>query len=523
MMELIWVSSAYLTGLIASRLSFPPLVGYLAAGYLLHSLDITTAPNLTHLADIGIELLLFSVGLNLKPRSFLRREVISVGGAHLLLVTGVSALVFMGFGGRITGGLVLGASLAFSSTVLALKVLEDNNELSSLHGRDVLSILIFQDIVAIGLLAFVDGGQLTPWALSLLLLPLLRPVAHLLLSISHDGELKLLLGLSLALAGGVMAEAVGVSSDIGALLAGITLASHGKTDEISNKLWSLKELFLVAFFLQIGQADLPTWETALIALRLLMFLPLQGLLFFGLFLLAGLRARTAFVSSLALMTYSEFALITTAAMVNAELIALEWKSIVSLAVAGSLAIAAPLNRYSHRLFSWAEPVLVLCERKSGHPDRLPESLGASEWLIIGMGRTGQSAYQMLHAQDKRVVGFDADPTVLENLLGDGKRVVYGDAEDSELWSGLALDKIKGIIVTVPVFDVRRAAIEQLRKRGFSGKIATISFFPEEKKELTHLGADLIIHPLVEAGSQLVQQILATDEASFRSPLDREQA
>jgi len=506
-MEFVWISTAYMIGLIASRLSFPPLVGYLVAGYVLHGLEIAPLPNLAHLADIGIELLLFSVGLKLKPSSLLRSEVLSVGGSHLMLVTGVSALIFLAMGERISGGLVLGASLAFSSTVLAIKVLDDSSELSSLHGRDVLSILILQDIVAIGLLAFADGKQLTPWALILLVLPLLRPLAHRLLTVSRSGELILLLGVSLALGGGVLAENVGISPDIGALLTGVMLASHPKIEDLSNKLWSLKELFLVAFFLQIGLADFPTQEQALTALELLMLLPLQGGLFFLLFVLAGLRARTAFVSSLALMTYSEFALITTGAVVNANLLPEEWMSIISLAVAGSLAIAAPLNRYSHRLFSWAEPVLIRFEKKSGHPDRLPESFGISEWLVIGMGRTGVSAYLALHKQEKRVVGLDADPTVLENLLAEGRRVVYGDAEDTELWGRLPLERIKGVILTVPLFEVRCAAISQLRKRGFTGQIGTICYYSGEERELTRLGANLIIHPLVEAGNQLVKQIL----------------
>lgn len=507
MMELIWISTAYLIGLVASRLSFPPLVGYLVAGYVLHALDMAALPNLGHLADIGIELLLFSVGLKLKPSSLIRREVISVGGLHLLMMAVMSALVFLWLDKQLTGGLVLGVSLAFSSTVLAIKVLEDNGELSTLHGRDVMSILILQDIVAVGMLALVSGKQPTPWALALFLLPLLRPFAHRVLAVSHASELKLLLGVSLALAGGVLAESVGISADIGALLTGIMLAGHPKTDELANRLWALKELFLVAFFLQIGLNDLPGREQVSSALRLLVLLPVQGLLFFGLFLLAGLRARTAFVSSLALMTYSEFALITTGAVVDAQLLPVEWKAVISLAVAGSLAIAAPLNRYSHRLFSWAEPVLVRLEKKSGNPDRLPESFGAAEWLVVGMGRTGRSTYLALHKQEKRVVGLDADPTVLESLLAEGRRVVYGDAEDSELWSGLPLDRVKGIILTVPTFEVRCAAIDQLRKRGFLGQIGTICYYDEEGRQLTRLGANFVIHPLIEAGNQLARQML----------------
>lgn len=292
MMELVWVGTAYLVGLLASRLSFPPLVGYLAAGYILHTFGIESESSLTHLADIGIELLLFTVGLKLKLRSLLRQEVLSVGGWHLFLVTGVAGIVFLLQGEQTAGGLVLGASLAFSSTVLAIKVLEDNGELSTLHGRDVLSILILQDIVAIALLAYADGRQPSYWAFALLLLPMLRPLAHRLLTFSEADELKLLLGVSLALAGGLSAQNVGVSPDIGALLMGVMLSAHPQIEELSDKLWSLKEVFLVAFFLQIGLAELTNRDQIFDALGLLGLLPLQGILFFALFLLAGIDRKS---------------------------------------------------------------------------------------------------------------------------------------------------------------------------------------------------------------------------------------
>lgn len=507
MMELIWVSSAFLSGLIAARLTLPPLVGYLIAGYVLHSLNIAPLQSLNHLADIGIQLLLFSVGLKLKPKSLIRREVLSVGGLHLMLMALISAICFLFLDKHITGGLVLGISLSFSSTVLAIKVLEDNQELSSLHGRDVLSILILQDIVAVGLLTFTEGKPPTPWALTLLLLPLLRPLAHRLLSASRASELKLLLGVSLAIAGAVLAESVGVAADIGALLMGLTLANHPKIEEVTNRLWSLKELFLVAFFLQIGLEDFPNQDQILQALALLALLPVQGAMFFGLFIVAGMRARTAFVSSLALMTYSEFALITTGAVVKAQLLPEEWKSIISLAVAGSLAIAAPLNRISNRLFIWLESFLIRFEKTTSKSDRLPESFGSAEWIIMGMGRTGEAAYQALSVQNQRVVGLDADPTVLENLLSMGRRVVYADVSDSELWNRLPLDKIKGVILTFPSFENRIAAIRQLRKNGFIGVIGTICYLVDDERLLTQHGASFVIHPLVEAGVQLANQML----------------
>jgi predicted Kef-type K+ transport protein len=481
------------------------------AGYILNAVGVEANETLNHLADIGIELLLFTVGLKLKPSSLLRREVLSVGCLHLLIVTSVSALVFFSVHGHITGGLVIGVSLAFSSTVLAIKVLEDSGELSTLYGRDVLSILILQDIVAIGLLAVADNKQPSPWALCLLLLPFLRPLAYRLLNASRDNELKLLMGVTLAMAGGMLAENVGISSDIGALLMGVMLAGHVNIDELAHKLWGLKEAFLVAFFLQIGLADLPGYDEILQALTLISLLPLQGILFFALFLLVGLRARTAFVSSLALMTYSEFALITANAVVEANLLPSAWESIIGLAVALSLAVAAPLNRFSHYLFSLLETTLVRFERKVEHPDRLPSSIGGAEWLVVGMGRTGISAYLAFNQQDTRVLGLDADPTVLQNLLADGRRVFYGDAEDSALWEKLPLEKIKGIILTMPAFEARSSSIKQLKNLQFAGSIGTICFHSHEESELYRLGATFVIHPFIEAGKQLTEHMLRSTQ------------
>ena len=472
--------------MLAIRLTLPPLVGYLIAGYVLHIINITPLENLNYFAEIGIQLLLFTVGLKLKPSSLIKKEVLFVGSFHLLVMAVVSAISFLILDNHLVGGVILGLSLAFSSTIFAIKVLEDKGELSSLHGRGVLSILILQDLVAIALLAFAENKNPSPWAFSIFLLPFIRPLVHRILSYCTAPELKLLLGVLAALSGGILAESVGISADIGALLAGITLANHPSIDELSNRLWSIKELFL------------------------LILLPAQGILFFFLFTLAKLRARTAFVAALALMTYSEFALITTTAVIDAKLLPSEWQSIISLAVACSLIVAAPLNRHVHTLFSWLEPLLIKFERRSLHTDRLPDSFGATEWLVVGMGRTGVSAYQTLTNQGQRVIGLDSDPTVLETHLNSKRRVVYADIVESEIWGRLPLEKIKGVVLTLPSYHQRINAIKKLRKHKFCGLIGSICYLVDDEKQLLNAGATFVIHPMDEAGKRLAEQILIMD-------------
>ncbi|HLF96925.1 MAG TPA: cation:proton antiporter family protein [Methylococcaceae bacterium] len=507
MIELYGLAAAYVAGLLASLLRLPPLVGYLAAGYGLSVVAIPSNDSIARLAGLGIEFLLFTVGLKLQLSSLLRRDVLGVGGLHMLLVTFGTGLGFFLIDQQVTGGLLLGASLAFSSTVLAVKTLEDNAELSTLHGRITLGILILQDVVAVALLALAGGGQPTPWAFLLLLFPLFRPLASRLFELNGSHELKLLMGVVFALAGGAIAKAVGVSPELGALWMGALLAGHPDAKLLADKLWGLKETFLIAFFLQIGLAGVPGREEVLLALALVALLPVQGWLFFLLFVLVGLRARTAFVSSLALMTYSEFALLTTGVMTEAGLLAESWRGVMGVAVALSLALAAPLNRFSHRIFARMESLLLRFERQRKHPDRAPIVLGMTHWLVMGMGRTGSAAYDVLEKQGYRVLGLDADPARIEAQRDSGRRVLYGDAEDAELWERIHLDGVLGVMLTMPEFDARLSALQYLRSRRFSGLIGVVSYRQNEDPHLSQAGADVIFHPLTQAGERLAEYML----------------
>jgi glutathione-regulated potassium-efflux system ancillary protein KefC len=504
--ELYAIAAAYFAGLVAIGCGLPPLVGYLGAGYVLHYFHEPLSDPILRLSNLGIELLLFTVGLKLQWKMLVRKEVLGVGGLHMLIVTVFTGLGFLWLDRHITGGLLLGISLSFSSTVLAVKVLEDNTELSALHGRIALGILIFQDVVAVGVLALAGGGQPALGAAGLLAFPLVRPLAARLFTLSRNDELKLLLGILMAFAGGELAKAVNVSEDLGALWMGALLAGHPGAKGLADKLWSLKEAFLIAFFLQIGLFGIPDSGQFVRALQLLLFLPLQGILFFLMFVSLRLRARTAFVTALALTTYSEFALITTRILTDSGLLPAQWNTVMGMAVALSLALAAPLNRFSHRIFTVVEPFLIRFERSGRHPDQIPTRVGAAQWLVIGMGRTGTAAYKALDRRKYPVLGLDADPTRLAKHRQQNRRVLYGDAEDPDLWENLNLQGVVGVILTMPGLEARRLAVEQLRSRGFKGLIGASAFNPEEDRILRQQKADVLFHPLDEAGERLAERM-----------------
>lgn len=499
-MVAIWIAGALLLGLAVSRIGLPPLVGFLASGFVFAALGMERTPMLVDLADAGVLLLLFAVGLKLRIKTLLRYEVWGTATAHLLL-TGVIGVAAAVVGGWLAPGLalVLAISFGFSSTVLAAKVLDGNRELRAVHGRVAIGILIVQDVVAVVLLAFVNAETPSPFALILLLVPFTRPLIAWLLARCGHGELLVLLGAALAIGGGETFAAFGLSAELGALLLGMMLAAHKRAQELTTVLWSLKELFLVGFFLNIGFSGPPTWASLADALWLVALLPVKGAIFFLFLIGLGLRARTSFLTAVSLMTYSEFALIVVAVAVSNGLIGEEWLIVTALAVALSFIAAAPVNSFAHELFRRASPWLERLERDKRHPDDEPISLGRAEILVVGMGRVGSGAYDYLREQNENIVGIDSDPAKIESNVREGRRVAYADAEDPSFWHLLNIDRLRAIMLAVPDVEAKVSAARALRRRGYRGLLSATHLYPEERDPIIQAGCDVTYNYYTEAG------------------------
>ena len=169
-MVAVWIAGALLLGLAVSRIGLPPLVGFLASGFVFAALGMERTPMLADLAHAGVLLLLFAVGLKLRIKTLLRYEVWGTAIAHLALTGVIGIAVLLQRHGNVgRDGVRVGRRFGFSSTVLAAKVLEGNRELRAVHGRVAIGILIVQDVVAVVLLAFMSLETPSPWALLLLL------------------------------------------------------------------------------------------------------------------------------------------------------------------------------------------------------------------------------------------------------------------------------------------------------------------------------------------------------------------
>lgn len=506
----IWLSIAFVLGLLVRQVGLPPLIGYLAAGFTLSALGYESNAILKEISHAGVLLLLFSVGLKLRLSTLIRREILAGSLLHMLISVGLIYLVFITtvqLDSKIA--LMTAIALAFSSTVVAAKVLESKRELRAFHGRVAIGILIVQDIIAVAVLSFGNGIAPSPWAFVLLGLIFVRPVLFRLLDVTGHGELVVLYGLLLALViGGSSFEYFGLSSELGALLLGVMLASHKRAIELSNSIWSLKEILLVGFFLQIGLLGHPDFDMLQQALLINALLPIKAVLFFFILLLFRLRARSSFLASLSLATYSEFGLIVANMGVYQGWFSAEWMVLLAVAVAISFAISAPLNRHAHEIYEWLEKFLQRFETSRRHPDDEPIHLGSSHVIVMGMGRIGTGAYDLLCQKEERVIGLDSDPVKVELHRKQGRRVLYADAEDPGFWTKLKLEGVHTIMLAMPELEAKLIATRQLRKLGFEGSISTTIVFDEEQEPLKSAGADYIFNYYDGIGSSFAQNTIA---------------
>ena len=509
-MVTVYIAIAFILGLLVRFVGLPPLVGYLIAGFSIHAYGVDSGDLLDYVAEMGVLLLLFTVGLKLRFKSLAKSEVLVGSLLHMTLLTGL----ITAFGHFVSGAgwvtvLVIAIALSFSSTVVAAKVLEEKRELRAFHGRIAIGILIVQDLVAVAFLSLAGGHAPSAWAWTLLLLalPISRTAVQKLLDISGHDELLVLYGLLLALVvGGAGFHFFGLSAELGALVLGAMVAEHPRAKELSDALWSLKEVFLVGFFLQIGMAGIPTLETFGYALLLSLLLPVKFILFFFILLLFRLRARTAFLTVLSLATFSEFGLIVGHLAVNNGWLSNDWLVLMAITVAISFAIAAPLNRMAHVIYD--RYVTGLCRFESGkrHPDDEPISLGNAHLLIMGMGRVGTGAYDFLTQRGERLVGLDSDPGKVERHRIAGRRVLYADAEDPGFWQNLKLEGIEAVLLAMPEFEAKKIAVMQLRKRGYKGHISATGVYPEHVEAIMSAGADVAYNYYAEAGVGFAEHV-----------------
>lgn len=501
----IYLVVTFACGFLARLARLPTLIGYLAAGFILHTPGIEFLPVVDTLADLGVTILLFTIGLKLDLNMLFRREVLATTVTNLLAIIGLTT-GFLGLlatiGVRMLAGegwevlMLLGFALSFSSTVFVVQVLDDRSDSHSLYGRIAIGILVLQDVVAVAFLTAIKGEPPSPWALALLLLlPGTWVVRRLWNRLGH-GELQTLFGITMALVPGYwLFEAVGIKGDFGAMVVGVLLASHPRASELSHTLFGLRELLLVGFFVSIGLHVTPTAETVLLGLLLVVLLPIEGALFTLVLAWFGLLKRTSILAGLALANFSEFGLIVIATGVDADLLGEDWLVVVSVAVATSFIVSTLINRRGTGLVTRLSMFVPSPRGERAHPDDAPIDLADAQALVLGVGRVGRAVRdRLVEEYGLSVVGVENDPRKVEALRRQEVRVIEADATEADFWDRCVnVDRVEILVLAMPFHGSNLVALRELSHRDFEGTVAVVAQYDDERDELVDMGADVAFH------------------------------
>jgi predicted Kef-type K+ transport protein len=487
------ILAALFCGMASRAIGMPALIGYLAAGFLLHELNVVGGELLQVLADMGITLLLFSIGLKLHVQDLLKVRIWGTTLIHML-VTQLAMLGLLSLAARALPGLDLGlnASLivafafTFSSTVFVIQVMQERGESASRHAALAVGILIIQDLAAVIFLA-ISAGKVPEWTALwlLLLIPARRPLIRL-LTIAGHGELFTLAGFALALLGAQLFDSVGIKGDLGALLIGVLLAGDPKAKELARNLLYFKDLFLVGFFLSIGLGGWPSWGLIVLAVVLGLLAVLKPLLYFPLLTRFHVPPRTALLTASSLANHSEFGLIVVAIAIEEAWLGPGWGSAMSIAIAVSFVVSSPLNKAAHGLYLRYRTHFLKYESPQARASA-PDTRNVRV-MVLGMGNIGTGAYESIaRTYGEQVLGVDDSDLKLAMHREQHRRVARADASDPDFWHRVALDEVELIMLALTNHEENMLIARLLQRMGYRGRIAAVVRFPEEASTFEELG------------------------------------
>ena len=529
---LMYLSAAVLAVPLAKALGLGSIIGYLAAGIAIGPWGLGLVSNvqdILHFAEFGVVLMLFLVGLELQPSRLwaMRRPIFGTGSAQVL---GCAAVLFAagwlaGLPWRIS--LVAALGLALSSTAIALQVLAERNLMRTSSGRAGFSILLFQDVAAIPILALLpllgaaagagddhSAGEVLLEALKivgvigaivlggrLLLRPLLRWIAK-----SRTPEIFTAASLLLVVSIAYLMVMVGLSMALGAFLAGVLLADSEYRSELEADIEPFKGLLLGLFFIAVGMSiDFGVLMRSpwLMAGILLGFLALKAVVIYTLAKVAGVPYQERPVFTLLLAQGGEFAFVVFQAAAGAQVFSAETASLLIGAVALSMLISPLLlvlvDRALLRRYAQLKPAAPPAQEIS-EPQEAPV-------IIAGFGRYGQIVARVMLAQGIPTTVLDHSVEILEIARAFGYRVFYGDATRLDLLRIAGAEHARVLVVAVDDPEQSLKIVTLARKH-----------FPQlqlvaRARDLTHwnalrdLGVTLVQRELFESSLESARTVL----------------
>lgn len=536
---------AAVVGFIGHLLRQPMVVSFIGVGVLAGPsvFDLVQShESIDLLADLGIAVLLFLVGLKLDLKLIRTLGMVSLatGLGQVAFTSVIGFFLGLGLGMDVTSALYVSVALTFSSTIIIVKLLSDKREVDSLHGRIAIGFLIVQDLVVVlammvlssvgvGAQDGADGGTaarvlkivLNGVVMMALVVLFIRYLATPLVNrIAHSSELLVTFAIAWAALLAATGHYLGFSQELGGLLAGVSLASTPFREAIVAKLSSLRDFLLLFFFIALGAeldlgllgAQIPS--AVAFSLFVLVGNPIIVMIIMG---IMGYRKRTGFLAGLTVAQISEFSLIFMTMGMTLGHVSADTLGLVTLVGLITIALSVYMITYSHTLYQKLEPVLGVFERKIAHREEQiePDEHTGDKYdvILFGLGRYGKAIAEFLHQDGFKILAIDFNPDVVRAWHRKKFDAAYGDASDQELMATLPLKHTKWVICALPQHDLglthedpRLTLIDGLRRQAFAGKVAVSTHYLEDVEFLKHKGADVVLCPFIDAAERAVARI-----------------
>lgn len=519
--------TAFVVSYIVRAFKQPIIIGYIIAGMIISPFILqagTSKEIISVFSDFGIAFLLFIVGLHLNPK-----VIKEIGTSSLLIGAGQIGLTFalaflvsiyvIGF--DFISSIYVGIALAFSSTIIIMKLLSDKRQLDSLYGKISIGILIIQDLVAIGVLMFISsmssGDSFSSFAVRgllggsgaviILFLAGFYLLPRVIRNIASSQELLFLFSICWCFAVAAIFIWLGFSLEIGALVAGIVLSISPYSTEISSKIRPLRDFFLIIFFIILGlNIDVMNIRGIFVNALILsgIALILKPIILMSLSAIFGYTKRTNFLVGSTLAQISEFSLIVLGLGVAMNHISEAILSTMVLTSIITITLSAYLIIYSEEIYSKIKSGLVLFEKKNIKKKRKIRK--EYDAILFGYNRIGFSILKSLRKIGKNYLVVDFNPDTINDLTRYRIPCLYGDVEDNELLHELPLEKIELAVSTVPDFETNVVLIETIRKVNKNAIIILRAHSIDEALALYKEGASYVLTPHFLGGEYIANMI-----------------
>lgn len=501
-------------GMVMRWLRQPLLIGYILTGLIvgpsiLHL--IKTPETIDVLGSFGVALLLFIVGLGLNPRVIKEVGKVSLlaGVGQISLTTGIGFVLARALGYNNVTSLYIALALAFSSTIIILKLLSDRREQNKLFGKITIGVLIIQDIVASLALVIASAGSSGSFSFDqftwlfvkgvllvcsaiLVTQLIIKPLNNFL---SRSQELLFLFALAWGFGTATIFYLSGFSVEIGALLAGVCLAGMPYAQEVGSRLRPLRDFFIVVFFIALGaRIDLHNihsiiWQAVALSMFVLVGKPLIVMLIMG---VLGYTKKTSFKTGMVLGQISEFSLILVLLGLANGQINQQAVTLVTLMGIGTIAISSYMIIYADGIYNFLEAYLPLFERKKVHAER--EQRKNYDAVLFGYKRGGFEFVRVFEKVAKRYIVVDYDPDSIDEM--DRKQIpyLYGDATDLEMIEEIGLGHVKLVVSVISDYSTNVFLLKHLEQNNPNVVMICHADNVQQAVELYGLGASFVVMP-----------------------------